>query len=112
MCFRASPVLVVFFCFSISVSEDTVLLLNYGVYKMKCLRALLKTAKMNLYLNKAAAGFSHVALWVNVAKPAVDLTQSERRANPRDQHCRSQLQPVYSDSCLSLHHIFGKVSET
>jgi len=46
---------------------------------MKCLRALLKTAKMNLYLNKAAAGFSHVALWVNVAKPAVDLTQSERR---------------------------------
>lgn len=36
-------------------------------------------SEMNLYLRKAAAGFSHAALWVSVAKPAVDLTQSELR---------------------------------
>ncbi len=63
----------------------------------------IKDSQMNLYLRKTAAGFSHVAPWVIVAKPAVDLTQSELREPTL---ARSQLQTVCSDSCLSFHYIF------
>lgn len=70
----------------------------------------IKDSKMNLYLRKAAAGFSHVAPWVIVAKPAVDLTPSEQREPTL---ARSQLQTICSDSCLWFHYIFlMQVSES
>lgn len=110
--------LVVFFCSSISVPEDTVPLLNFWWFIL-CLQEEIITSsvedsKMNLYLRKSAAGFSHVALLGQCGQTCCWLNPVRaEEANPRDQHSRSQLQPVCSDSCLSFHHIFlKKVSES